>query len=144
MNQNWLQRAPIIVFTLITGLFLGVIVFLARESLLVITLALANNPYLPRALDKFFLIGLGFIWLLGWFVFEGYMSNGIAKKNVFARFLRVLGWELVALCACSIVPYLFTEAGVNWLIIGLLAVALVAGIVLLLISRRMFAAPQAV
>ena len=142
MNSNWLQRVPIIIFTLITGLLLGVIVFLARESLLIITIALAKNAYLPRALDKFFLIGLGLIWLLGWFVFEGYMSGGIAQKNVIARFLRVLGWELVALFACSIVAYLFTDVGVNWMAVVLLAAALVTGIVLLLISQRMFATPQ--
>ena len=142
MNPTWPQRIPVIVFTAITGLLLGVIVFLARESLLVITIALSTNAYLPRAMDKIYLIVLGLIWLLSWFVFEGYLNGGVAKKNVLARFLVVLGWELVALFVFSIAAYLFTESGVNWTAVGLLSAAFIAGIALLYTARRMFSAPQ--
>lgn len=142
MKQSWLQQVALITFTALTGLFLGVIVYFARESLLVVTIALATNAYLPRALDKFYLIVLGLIWLLGWFIFEGYMSPGIARNNLFARFLRILGWELIALFICAIVAFVYTSSGVNWLMVALLAAALAAGIFLLFTSRRMIAAPQ--
>jgi hypothetical protein len=142
MNPAWLQRAASIAFTALAGLFLGVIIFLGRESFLASTLILSKNAYLPRALDKVYLVVFGLIWLLGWFVFEAYFSGGIARGNMLARFLQVLGWELVALFAFSILAYLNTSDGVNWTAVSLLAAALVAGVALLRVARRMFVIAQ--
>ncbi len=145
MKPHWLTRVMAIIFTVIAFLLFGLIVFQARASLTLASLALsalADNSYLPRALDRFYLVTLGMVWLISWFVFESYFIKGITKNTLLPRFLRVLGWELVALFIVSIAAYLFNETGINWLAIGLLSAALVAGGVLVTVSRRMLSAPQ--
>lgn len=124
-------------FFIFSGLVLGGILILGRESLLVGALVFSKNAYLPRFLDKVYLVVFGLIWLVAWFGIEGYYVEGERKKILWPRFLRVTGIELILVFFAQILVTLYAEGGVNWLVLALLLIAPAAGVGLLIYAKRL-------
>jgi hypothetical protein len=124
---------------ILSALILGAVLFLGRDSMMTGALLLSKNAYLPRFLDKAYLVVFGMLWLLGWVLVEGYYVEGERKKILWPRFLRVTGIELILVFCAHLLSTLRTESGVNWAILALLVLALAAGAGLLVYSRRLLA-----
>lgn len=137
MNKKLPMRILGWVFTLLSGIALGVILFIGRESIMTLTMLLSRNTYLPRAVDKFYLVVAGIIWLVVWMLLEGYYSRAVEKGRLWAGVLRVTGAELVLFFLMTILAMFFTTTGVNWLGAGFSTLALFAGLALLWLAGRM-------
>lgn len=120
-----------------SGLILGVILVLGRESFMVAAMIFSKNAYLPRFLDKVYLVVLGVVWLVVWFLIEGYYIEGERKKILWPRFLRVTGIELILVFFAQILSTLYAKGGVNWLVFTFLLIAPAAGIGLLIYANRL-------
>jgi hypothetical protein len=124
-----------------SSLFLGLIFFLGRSSVLTATMILSRNAYLPRFVDKVYLIVFGMVWLMGWVYLEGYYSSGIKKHRLWPYFLRLTGIELILLFVFMILNMFYTTVGINWIGIGLVTTALITGLVMVYFSRRLLHPP---
>lgn len=125
------------ILTVISCLFLGVIIFFGRNSVMTATMLLSQNAYLPRFIDKVYLVIFGLIWVVSWIVVEGYYSEGVKRRNLIRRFFQVTGVELVLLFGALILSMIYTSAGTNWAGVALSCLALVAGLGLIVYSKRM-------
>ena len=59
----------------------GGIIWLGRDSVLYGTMLLSTNAYLPRFMDKAYLVVFGGIWLVAWFLMYWYLMDG-ARYNI--------------------------------------------------------------
>jgi len=137
MKNNLPLRVIGWIFFIISGLLLGVILFLGRDTVLTVSMLLTRNAYLPRFLDKVYLVLAGVIWLLAWLYFEGYYSRAAQKRRLWPSILRVTGAELILLFLLTFFPMFFTSTGVNWPMVGLVTLALAVGVLLVLLSTRL-------
>ena len=137
MNNTLPMRILGWIFFLISGLFLGVIFYLGRETVITLTMLTSRNAYLPRFIDRAYLVITGIIWLVSWLYLEAYYSGAVKKRKLWASVLRVTGAELVLLFLLTILPMFFATNGVNWIGAGLSTLALLAGLGLLWLSKRM-------
>lgn len=122
---------------ILSGLILGGILVLGRESFMVAAMIFSKSAYLPRFLDKVYLVVFGVVWLVAWFLIEGYYIEGERKKILWPRFLRVTGIELILVFFAQILSTLYAKGGVNWLVFALLLIAPAAGIGLLIYANRL-------
>jgi hypothetical protein len=97
----------------------------------------SRNAYLPRFMDKAYLVVAGIIWLFAWMYFEGYYSQAVKKGRLWESLLRLTGAELILLGLITVLPHFFTGTGVDWAGVGLSALALAAGVGLVLLARWM-------
>ena len=134
------MKALSVLFLIISWLVLGLIVFIGRESLMVALLIFSSNAYLPRFLDKVYLVVAGLAWLVSWFVFEGYYNAGLKKHSLGTRFWLITGTELILLFFARILSLLYPVHGpVDQLAVGVLTATLALGLFLVFISRRRLA-----
>jgi hypothetical protein len=125
-----------------SSLFLGLIIFLARPSLLTFTMLFSRNAYLPRFVDKVYLIVFGMVWLVSWIYLEAYYSNAVKQHRLWPYFLKMTGIELILLFAALILSMFYTTAGVFWPGVALVSLALVVGLLLLRYSKRLLSAAK--
>ena len=88
------------------------------------------------AVEKYYVLGAGFVWL-GLMVFsELYFRNGVRRGRLVPRIARVLGAELLALSVFDAILFvtqgLPAEAWLRWLILGS---ELVFGVICLAVAR---------
>lgn len=134
-----------VLLAIVSWLVLGLIVFIGRESLMVALLIFSSNAYLPRFLDKVYLVVAGLAWLVSWFIFEGYYAAGIKKHNLSTRFWLVTGAELILLFFARILSLLYpVEGPINLLAVTLLAVTLALGLFLVFNARRRLAVSKGI
>jgi len=124
---------------ILSGLILGGILVLGRESFMVVVMIFSKNAYLPRFLDKVYLVVFGMVWLVVWFLIEGYYVEGERKKILWPRFLRVTGIELILVFFAQIMATLYSKGGINWPVFALLLIAPAVGIGLLVYASRLIA-----
>jgi hypothetical protein len=142
LERNLPMRVLGWILTIISCSVLGVILFLGRDSVMTVTMLLFRNAYLPRFIDKIYLVMLGLVWLVSWFFVEGYYSNGVKRRRLWPRFLQVTGAELVLLFVSMILSLVYATTGTNWPGVALVTVALIAGVALILYANRLKSAPR--
>ncbi len=139
MNSKFLLKALAVVMWIFSNLFVGLIGFMGRGSFVLTTMLISKNAYLPRFLDKVFIVSFGIFWLGSWIFLEQYYQEGVEDKELLPRFMRVTGIELVvAFVAQVISTYYNTQPQQQLIQAILIAVALVLGIFLILSSNKMF------
>jgi hypothetical protein len=137
MKPNLPMRIIGWIFTLLSGAFLGWIFFEGRETVMTVTMLFTRNAYLPRAVDKIYLVLIGVVWLVAWVYLEWYTTTAVEKHRLWAAVLRVSSVELILFFMLTVVPMIFSGSGVDWPGVGRVTTALIAGVGLLLLSRRM-------
>jgi hypothetical protein len=137
MDKNLPIRLLSWVLYVFSSLFLGLIFFLGRSSVMTATMLLSQNAYLPRFIDKAYLVIFGLVWLIGWVYLDGYYSKGVMKHKLWPYFLRITGIELILLFISMILAMFYTTLGINWTGVGLVTLALIAGFVMIYYSKRM-------
>lgn len=137
MKNNLPLRILGWIFFFVSGLFLGWIFFQGRDTVMTATMLTSRNAYLPRFMDKAYLVVAGIIWLFAWMYFEGYYSQAVKKGRLWESLLRLTGAELILLGLITVLPHFFTGTGVDWAGVGLSALALAAGVGLVLLARWM-------
>lgn len=135
MKNNLPMRILGWIFCILSGLFLGWIFFQGRETVMTATMLVSRNAYLPRFMDKAYLVVVGIIWLLAWVYLEGFFGEAVKKNRLLASILRVTGIELILLFLLTVLPMFFTKTGVDWLRVGLVSLALAAGVGLVMASK---------
>lgn len=123
------------------GLLLGGILFWGRSTVLYGAMLFSTNPYLPRFLDRAYLVVFGCAWLVAWFLMYWYLGDGVKYNNLRARVMRVAGILLVLLFIATAPGFYFSQGRPNVPMLGLVTVGLAAGVLLIRGSRRALAAP---
>lgn len=144
MKNNLPMRILGWIFFFLSGLFLGWVFFQGRETVMTATMLVSRNAYLPRFMDKAYLVIVGIIWLFVWIYLEGYFSQAVKKNRLSASILRIAGVELILLFLLTILPMFFTQTGVDWLQVGLITLVLAAGVGLVMASKWMLARKESV
>lgn len=137
MKNNLPMRILGWIVFFVFGAVLGWIFFQGRETVMTATMLLSRNAYLPRFMDKAYLIVAGIIWLFAWMWLEGYFSHAVEKNRLWPCIMQMAGAELVLLFLLTFLPIFSTGGAVNWSRFVLITLALIAGVALLWISRRM-------
>ena len=75
----------------------GWLLFETREAVFDLTLWLRLNPWQVRAVDQFYFVIAGLVWLIGMLLLEHYLRQGVAKNRLWGRAARVFVFEAVAL-----------------------------------------------
>lgn len=113
--------------------------FLGRESLMTAAMLFSRNAYLPRFLDKVYLVIAGMFWLVSWVFLDGYYAEGGRRKILWPRFLRITAVELILMFFAQVLPAVYAKNGVNWPVLALITAGLAAGAAMLIYSRRLLA-----
>lgn len=139
-SQNF-QRVLAAVLGILAGLLLGGIFLLGRNTVLYGTMLFTTNAYLPRFMDKAYMVVFGAVWLVGWFLLYWYLSDGVKYNNLRARLMHVAGILLVLLFFAAAPGFYFSEGGANLPLLALVTVGLAAGVLLIRAARRARAIP---
>lgn len=73
------------------------LIFQIRSAMFDLAIALRFNPWQVRAIDQFSIVTLGLIWLVGVFILEHWLRQGMLKNQLWRRAARVLVFEAVVL-----------------------------------------------
>ena len=77
---------------------LGVaLIFQARSASVTLALWFRVNPWQVRAIDQFTVVTMGLIWLVGVFLLEHYLRQGVEKGGLWRRAVRVFLFEVAVL-----------------------------------------------
>jgi hypothetical protein len=83
------------------------LIFQLEEVVVTGAMLLRLNPWQVRALDKFSVVLWGLAWLIGMLLVEAYLRNGVAKKQLVRRAVKVY---------LGLIIFTVAVAGVNLLI----------------------------
>lgn len=136
MKPQVFQRILAAALGILSGLLLGGIFLLGRNTVLYGTMLFTTNAYLPRFMDKAYMVVFGAVWLVGWFLLYWYLGDGVKYNNLRARVMRVAGILLVLLFFAAAPGFYFSEGGANLTLLILVTVGLAAGVLLIRASRR--------
>lgn len=89
----------------ISGLGL-VIVFLLRQNVVEDLLFLRINPWQLQAVDRFFIYGMGAIWLTAVMFGEGYLRHSVEIGKLWPRIWRILAVESAVFALSLALHYL--------------------------------------
>lgn len=141
MKSQSFQRVLAALLGILSGLLLGGIFLLGRNTVLYGTMLFSNNAYLPRFLDKAYMVVFGAAWLVGWFLVYWYLGDGVKYNNLLMRVMRVAGILLMLLFFAAAPGFYFSEGGANLPMLGLVTVGLAAGVLLIRAARRVQSIP---
>lgn len=136
MKPKVFQRILAAGLGILAGLLLGGIFLLGRNTVLYSTMLLSTNAYLPRFMDKAYMVVFGAVWLVGWFLVYWYLGDGVKYNNLPMRVMRVAGILLVLLFFAAAPGFYFSEGGANLPMLGLVTLGLAAGVLLIRAARR--------
>lgn len=136
MSEKPFMRLLAAVLGILSGLLLGGIFFLGRNTVLYGTMLFSTNAYLPRFLDKAYMVVFGAVWLVSWFLLYWYLGDGVKYNNLSTRLMRVAGILLVLLFFAAAPGFYFSEGGANVPMLGLVTAGLAAGVLLIRAARR--------
>lgn len=141
MKPQVLQRVLAAAFGVIAGVLLGGIILLGRNTVLYGSMLFSSNPYVPRFMDKAYLVVFGVVWLVGWFMMYWHLSDGVRYNNLRTRAMRITGILLVGLFFASAPGFYFSEGGAQLPLLGLVTVGLAVGVLLIRAAQKMQANP---
>jgi len=75
----------------------GWLLFETRAAVFDLALWLRLNPWQVRAVDQFYFVTAGLVWLVGILLLEYYLRQGVVKNRLWGRVARVFVFEAVAL-----------------------------------------------
>ena len=88
---------------------LGVwLIFQVQPVLFGLAVRLRLNPWQVRAIDQFSVVTFGLLWLVGIYLLEHYLRQGVVKNRLWGRAARVFLFLAVALGLCYGLQVLLT------------------------------------
>ncbi len=88
---------------------LGVwLIFQVQPVLFGLAVRLRLNPWQVRAIDQFSVVTFGLLWLVGIYLLEHYLRQGVVKNRLWGRAARVFVFLAVALGLCYGLQVLLT------------------------------------
>ena len=140
-KRTWPSYVLVYVMWVVT-LALGIWVLLvSRDAIIGVASSIFVEASSARrwrisAVEKYFALGAGFVWLALMVFTELYFRNGVDRGQLIPRIARVLGLELIALFLFDAILFITqglpSDAWVRWL---LLVVELAAGVACLVVAR---------
>ena len=121
---------------------LGAWIFVVtREAMLSLLTTFYVRDSAPRAwrvrfLDRAYFIIAGLAYLVFIFAIDGYLRDGLPKRDVLRRLARVLGIQLLALFPLDLTTYLLQRSLLGEWAIVVLVVEILGGAALLFYSNR--------
>ncbi len=73
------------------------LIFQVQPVLFGLAVRLRLNPWQVRAIDQFSVVTFGLLWLVGIYLLEYYLRQGVVKNRLWGRAVRVFVFLAVAL-----------------------------------------------
>ena len=86
----------------------GWLIFQVQPVLFGLAVRLRLNPWQVRAIDQFSVVTFGLLWLVGIYLLEYYLRQGVVKNRLWGRAARVFVSLAVALGLCYGLQVLLT------------------------------------